>query len=249
MITMLGLKDSPIAAPDISVIVPTFNEKDNVDSLLKRISHTLAAYSYELIVVDDDSRDGTEESVQEYAIHDRRIRLISRKDERGLATAVVRGFQEAKGNLLAVMDADLQHPPEVLPALVHALNNGADLAIASRYARPGSMEGWSLRRKLFSKFATLLAYAVVRPARRTTDPMSGFFALNRKLIDRVRLRPLGYKILLEILTVVKNQKVVEIPYRFGTRTKGRSKLGIKEEIDYLRHLFQLIVRRARHADS
>jgi dolichol-phosphate mannosyltransferase len=198
----------------------------------------LSSYSYELVVVDDNSPDGTSEIAnslsQQYP-----VRVITRRNERGLASAVVEGFKQARGDILGVIDADLQHPPEVIPELLETVMSGADVVIASRYVEGGGSEGWSASRKVISKGSKLLAQVLLSSARGIKDPLSGFFLLRREVIDGVELSPTGYKILLEVLVKGKAREIAEVPYIFRVRERGTSNLTSGEGIRYLKHLTRL----------
>lgn len=225
--------------PDISLIIPTLNEADNLAPLAERIAAALNGRAYEMILVDDKSRDNTPQ-VCEALSKTYPIRLIVREVPKdGLGGAVLHGIAQARGDALVVMDADLQHPPEKLPELLAPLDrNEADFVLGSRHVPGGSVgETWGLFRKINSDIATALA----RPfAGRVTDPMSGFFALKRSTFDRAeRLTPLGYKIGLELMCKCRVQNVKEIPIHFAERTRGQSKLSIKEQFRYLEHLSRL----------
>ncbi len=228
-------------APLLSIIVPTYNERENLPVLVDRIDKALGGkYSYEIIVVDDNSPDKTWEVALELARKGYPIVLVKRPGKLGLGTAVLDGVGKARGKYIAVMDADLQHPPEVLPKLLEAaLSTGADIVVASRYTRGGGVEGWSSIRKIISKGATLIAKLLLPQARLTTDPMSGFFLFKREIISDVELNPLGYKILLEILVKAKYNKVVDVPYTFHRRLRGESKLGAGEMWRYIKHVLRL----------
>ena len=139
----------------VSIIIPTYNERDNIEPLVKRINSALSGYNFEIVIIDDDSRDGTA-VIAENLSNEYPVRVIVRKDEKGLASAVVEGFKQAKGEILGVMDADLQHPPEVLPDLLSAVEDDADIAIASRYVPGGAIPDWGLLRRLISKGAIFL---------------------------------------------------------------------------------------------
>jgi dolichol-phosphate mannosyltransferase len=225
----------------ISVIIPTYNERDNIGPLVEAVHRALAGEDYEIVFVDDNSRDGTAEAAgslsEKYP-----VRVIVRRDERGLASAVVHGFGQARGELLAVMDADLQHPPEVLRDMVRSAREGADLVIASRYVEGGSCEGWGLARRVISKGAIFLAHLLLPRTRHISDPMSGFFLLRRPVVDGVALKPSGYKILLEVLMLGRYERPIEVPYAFRVRQRGESKLNARQQIDYLKHLFSLMRR-------
>jgi dolichol-phosphate mannosyltransferase len=226
----------------ISVVIPTYNEKDNVTPLVERLDSALSGYEHEILFVDDNSRDGTAEVA--VALTSRYpVRVIVRKDERGLGSAVVRGFKEARGEIVAVMDADLQHPPEVVRDMLKTIEAGTDLVIASRYIQGGGCEGWGLMRRVMSKAAIFLAHLFLSPIRRINDPMSGYFMLKKQVVAGVDLKPTGFKILLEILIEGHAMNIAEVPYTFRARSKGESKLGTRQQIDYLKHLFSLMRRR------
>jgi dolichol-phosphate mannosyltransferase len=225
---------------NVSIVVPTFKEAENLPLLIPRIAEAMRGmrHAYEVIVVDDDSRDGTDEVVRRLGRYGYPVRLITRHGERGLSSAVIRGFSEAKGELFVCMDADLSHPPATIPKLLEALENSAcDLVIGSRYAMGGSTdEAWGLFRWLNSKVATLLA----RPFCSAKDPMSGFFATRSTVLERCAwLNPVGYKIALEIVVKCDCRNVCEVPIRFANRKHGESKLSLREQINYLRHLKRL----------
>jgi dolichol-phosphate mannosyltransferase len=237
--------------PAVSVVVPTYREVENIPALVARLEALRAAgLDLELVLVDDDSRDGTEALVTSLGLP--WVRLVIRTADRGLSPAVVEGLRRARGELLVVMDADLSHPPEKIPELLAALRAGADFAVGSRFVAGGSTEaGWGLFRWLNSKVATLLA----RPLTTLRDPMAGFFALRRETFEAARaLDPIGYKIGLELLVKCRCARVVEIPIRFLDRRLGESKLTLREQVNYLRHLarlyaFVLSGRRARRRED
>ena len=221
---------------DVSVIVPTYREAANLPVLAAAVHDALAGTDYELLVVDDDSRDGTE-GVCAGLAQTRPVRLLLRRGERGLASAVVHGMKAARGRWLVVMDADLSHPPETIPDLLRALHGGADFAVGSRYVAGGSTEeGWGFYRWLNSKAATLLAW----PLARVADPMAGFFALPRSSFEvAAPLDPIGYKIGLELMVKCRCKRVAEVPIRFRNRLHGQSKLSLREQVNYVRHLGRL----------
>lgn len=223
----------------ISVVIPTYNEKENIGPLIARTAAALKSFNYEIIIVDDDSSDGTADAASELSFQ-YPVKVIVRKDERGLASAVVKGFAASSGDILAVMDADLQHPPEVLTSMVAAIESGADTAVASRYVPGGGCEGWSRLRIIESKIATLFAHILLPKIRKVRDPMSGFFAVRRSVIENVDLRPSGYKILLEILVKGKTGSTVEVPFVFQVRERGSSKLNTRQQVEYLKHLLALV---------
>ncbi|MGH7214684.1 MAG: polyprenol monophosphomannose synthase [Tepidisphaeraceae bacterium] len=226
--------------PDVSIVVPALNEAENLPALARRVARAMAGRRYELIIVDDASRDATPQVCAELA-KSHPLSLLVRDDPKdGLSGAVLHGFARAAGDTLVVMDADLQHPPERLPALLEPLETGdADFVIGSRYAPGGSTrEQWGIFRKINSRVATMLARPFAVP--RVTDPMSGFFALRRSTFDAARrLTPLGYKIGLELMCKCRVRNVREVPIDFVTREHGRSKLTLKQQFKYLEHLSRL----------
>ncbi len=227
------------SAPDVSIIVPTINEAENLPPLLGRIDAAMGGVGYEVIIVDDNSRDATPRVCAELALRYPLKLLVRTEPANGLSGAVLHGMAAARGNFLCVMDADLQHPPERLPALIEPLRSGeADFVLGSRYMPGGSTEAeWGIFRKFNSQMATALA----RPfAGKTTDPMAGFFALKREsYAAATNLTPLGYKIALELMCKCRVKKVREIPIHFGMREKGKSKLSLKQQFRYLEHLSRL----------
>jgi dolichol-phosphate mannosyltransferase len=223
----------------ISIVIPTYNEKDNIEPLLSRVGAVLQPYDYEILIIDDNSSDGTVELALEMASR-YPLRVISRKTERGLASAVARGFVESYGEIVGVMDADLQHPPEVLIPMIKAVEKGADVAVASRYIAGGGCQDWSRLRILESKIATLFAHLFLRSARKVKDPMSGYFMVKRQTIDGVDLKPTGYKILLEVLVKGRIKEIAEVPFIFRVRERGSSKLNTRQQVEYLKHVVALM---------
>lgn len=232
----------------LSVVVPTYNEKDNVRRLLRLIDESLrgVGVEYEVVVVDDNSPDGTADVVRSLS-GEYPVRLVVRRGRMGLSSAVLDGIRKARGGVVAVMDADLQHPPRLLPELYERVVKGYDIVVASRYVKGGSVKGWGLYRRLVSRVATVIARALLPEARRVKDPMSGFFAIRREVVEGVRLNPQGFKILLEILVKGRYNRVCEIPYEFRPREAGESKLGAAEMINYLLHVVRLSVTAAKFA--
>jgi dolichol-phosphate mannosyltransferase len=226
----------------ISVIIPTYNERDNIVPLVERLHSVLSGSDYEIVFVDDNSRDGTIEIATALSAK-YPVRVVVRNDKRGLASAVADGINYATGKIICVMDADLQHPPEVIPHMAGAIENGADIAIASRYVKGGGCPGWGLARRVVSKAAVFLAHLLLPPTRQVNDPMSGFFMLRKKVVAKADLKPVGYKILLEILVMGQFQKITEVPYTFANRSGGESKLGTRQQVDYLKHIYSLMRRR------
>ena len=232
----------------VSIVVPTYREAENLPALVRRIHAAMASSvaAYEIVVVDDDSRDGTDRVIADLAAANHPVRLITRVGERGLSSAVLRGFHEARGQILVCMDADLSHPPEVVPRLLACLAEPAvDFALASRYVPGGSTDDrWGLLRWINSKAAALLA----RPFVNVRDPMSGFFALRRSVLSRAaELSPVGYKIGLELMVKCSCRHIREVPIHFALREHGRSKLTLTEQINYLRHIQRLAAHKLRAA--
>ena len=231
------------AETDLTVVLPTYNEAENIRDIIERIISVLeraGIRSFEVLVVDDNSPDGTCLIVREMALRDSRIRCLLRRRNRGLSTAIMRGIHWARGKYVVVMDADFQHPPELVPALYKkAVQTGADIVVATRYARGGGVEGWSRRRLLMSRLANLTAHVLVPATRKTSDPMSGFFLVRKDRIRLETLKPRGYKILMEILARHPWLRVEEVPYVFRSRVRGKSKLGAKTVIDFLIHAASL----------
>ena len=198
----------------LSLVVPTYNERHNLPTLLERLEAALAdcGEPFEVIVVDDDSPDGTSAAARSLQSRFPWLQVLTRKHQRDLSTAVLAGWFEGRGDILGVIDGDLQHPPELLPTLLHRLKEtGADLEIASRHVRGGGVSRWSPLRRLISWVATLMAgFVLPGTLSRVRDPMSGFFLVRRAVIEGAPLRPVGYKILLEVLAKGEYQKVVEV---------------------------------------
>ncbi len=223
----------------VSVIIPTYNERGNLEELLHRIDKAMGNRDYEVIIVDDDSPDRTWELAQELS-GKYPVKVIRRTEEKGLSSAVIRGFKEASGNVFVVMDADLQHPPEKIPELIKAIEEGADIAIGSRYVPGGKVENWYWYRKLISRGAIMIGRLALPKIRDVKDPVSGFFALRREVVENAELNPIGFKILMEILIKGEYRKVVEVPFTFGLRKAGESKLSGKTMVKYLKHVYRLM---------
>jgi len=219
----------------LALVLPTLHEAGNIQAVLQRVRSSLdpLGIPYEVIVVDDDSRDGTAEIVHAISESDPRVRLLVRNNARGLGGAVVHGWERSEAEIVGVIDADLQHPPELLPQLWKAIESGADLALASRYAAPGGLRDWNLVRRGLSRLAIWLTRPLQKPEIRVQDPMTGFFLVRRACIRDIALETTGFKILLEILVRGEVRSTVEIPFSFGLRKAGASKAGIKEGLNYI----------------
>ena len=228
----------------VSIIIPTYNESENILRILRSIGEIIPKnIPTQTIVVDDNSPDGTGKLVEDYLktvkkMADNTIEIIHRKTKDGLGSAILKGIQQAKGDTIVVMDCDFSHPPQIIPKLLESIKKYQyDIAVASRYIKGGEIQGWSLKRKLMSKFATLIAKKGL--GINTHDPMSGFFAFKRNIINGLNIDAIGYKILLEILVKTKNVTIKEIPYTFQDRESGSSKLGIKTIFEYFKSVWKL----------
>jgi len=234
--------------PAVSVILPTYNEREALAQLYPRLAPIVAALGGEVTVVDDASPDGTAELAR--GLSGPPVpQVLERHGERGLASAVLAGIARTSGAVVVVMDADGSHPPEDVPALVAAVTSGgSEFALGSRWVAGGTAPGLTPLRRLVSWGARLLA----RPLSDVRDPMSGFFAVRRSVLDRAPLAPVGYKIALEVLVKCRPSPHLEVPITFRPRLAGHSKLGGRESANYLRHLARLYLWRlaaARRASS
>jgi dolichol-phosphate mannosyltransferase len=228
----------------LSLVLPTYNEAESLPDLLAEVEAALAGIEHEVIVVDDDSPDGTWRLARELARERPWLHALRRVGRRGLASAVVEGFLSAKGDVLAVADADGQHDPAALRELHAAVRAGAQLAIGSRYVGGGAVGEWDERRQLLSRVATALAHRACRV--RAEDPMSGFFAVERSAFEEVlpRLNPRGFKILLDILVhAPAGLRVAELPIAFRVRRRGASKLSRLVGAQFLEYLYEVLLGR------
>jgi dolichol-phosphate mannosyltransferase len=213
----------------LSIIIPTYNEKKNLAELVDRLKNI--SPEAEIIIIDDNSPDGTGEFARHLG-----LKVLIRPGREGLASAVLEGFKLARGDILCVMDADLSHPPEILPEMLRLIKSGsADLVVGSRLVRGGGTPRWAWYQRLISDLARW-------PARLLTDikdVTSGFFMVKRAAIEGIKINPIGYKILLEILAKGKFQKAVEVPIIFADRTGSKSKMGLRATGEYLLQLTML----------
>jgi len=228
---------------DISLVFPTYNEAQNIPELLRRVEESFAGTGIrvEMIVVDDNSPDGTARVAESLKPSYKNLKVIVRKNERGLATAVVRGWEQAAGTCLAVIDADLQHPPDIIYRLYKAaMEQGADMAIASRKVEGGGTSNWEFHRVVISDVAniiakTLLPYTLFR----VRDTTTGCFLFKKDRVDISRLAPRGFKIFLEVLARGKFRKPVEVGYVFNQRSLGTSKMSVRQDFEFIYHLLKL----------
>lgn len=227
----------------LSLILPTFNESGNISEIIRVLSDLLDpawAGRYELIVVDDNSPDRTWKIALALTEQYPQLKVLHRETEKGLSTAVIRGWQAGQGEILGVIDADLQHPPEILLQLLAEMERGADLAIASRHVEGGGVSEWSMIRRFLSRGAQLLGLVILPEViNRLSDPMSGFFMVRRSAIAGVTLSPVGYKILIEVAARGKIRWIGEVGYVFRERQTGESKVTWKQYLEYLQHLIRL----------
>lgn len=238
------LEDLP-ENPRTSIVVPTYKEAQNLGDLIGQIDETRQEHDLDLevIIVDDNSQDGTEAVIEKLGLP--WVRLIVRTDERGLSSAVLRGMEAATGDVLVCMDADLSHDPIYIPQMIKALQSGFGMVVGSRYVSGGSTDDdWGIFRWLNSIVATMLS----RPLTMIRDPMSGFFALRRSSFEAAEyLNPIGYKIGLELIVKCGFDNVVEIPIHFKDRLHGESKLTLSEQLRYIQHLRRLYIHKFANA--
>jgi len=228
---------------ELTIVVPTFNERDNVLEVVQRLDSCLRGYAWEVMFVDDDSPDGTADRIREMARQDRRIRCIQRIGRRGLSSACTEGMMASSAPYLAVMDADCQHDEMALPRMVELLKAGeADIVVGSRYVDGGGIGNWTASRAKMSRFATHLSRMVIKQD--LSDPMSGFFAFRGDVLDPAvrNLSNLGFKILLDLLaSSPRPLRLKEVPYEFRNRHAGESKLDSQAMWDYLMLLLDKLV--------
>jgi dolichol-phosphate mannosyltransferase len=233
------------SGPELSIIVPTFNERENIAELIGRLVVCLGDRSWEVVFVDDDSPDGTADLVREHAAADSRVRCVQRIGRRGLSSACVEGMLATTAPYLAVIDADLQHDERLLPQMLDTLRQGdSDIVVGSRYAPGGDIGDWDARRARMSRFAMRLSRVLV-PAE-LTDPMSGFFMMRRSVLDGSvhRLSAIGFKILTDVFASFPQPlRFKELPYRFRVRRAGQSKLDSVTVWDYVMLLLDKIIGR------
>jgi dolichol-phosphate mannosyltransferase len=226
-----------------SLIVPTYNESKNLAKLVEILTQLLNNYfqeNYELIIVDDDSPDLTWQVGLDLMPNYPQLRVMRRQGEKGLSTAVIRGWQASQGEILGVIDGDLQHPPETLIKMLDEMVNGADLVVASRHVEGGGVSDWGFMRRVLSRGAQMLGLFILpNVIGRVSDPMSGYFMVRRSAIANYPMNPLGYKILIEVLGRGNIGSVAEVGYVFQERQEGESKVTWRQYVDYILHLLRL----------
>jgi dolichol-phosphate mannosyltransferase len=230
-----------IAGQKTALIIPTLREAANIAVLLDRVRAALdpSGIDYEILIVDDDSRDGIEEAVAEISQRDPRVQLLVRKGKRGLSGAVLHGWMHTDATIVGVMDADLQHPPELLPELIATMLAGCDLAIGSRYIKGGGLGSWNPIRKLISAAAVWATWPIQRSGLRASDPMAGFFFVRRSCLNGIDFQEAGFKLLLDLLVRARIASVREVPFAFGRRYRGNSKADMRVALDYGKLLARL----------
>lgn len=222
----------------ISIIVPTYNEKETIIRFLEKATYQISKNNIDagIIVVDDGSPDGTAELIENFSKAYNNITLLNRSEKRGLASACIYGFNYTDSPILGVMDADLSHAPDALPYLINPLMyNLCDITVGSRYIPGGRVLNWPIRRYLISRTAGLLGSMLTT----VKDVTSGFFFFKREVVKNINLDPVGFKICLEILVKGNYQTIMEVPFTFSDRITGKSKMGTKEILFYLQHLYKL----------
>jgi dolichol-phosphate mannosyltransferase len=235
-----GISAQP--APELSVVIPTFNERDNVGQTVKRLQDVLAGHNWEVIFVDDNSPDGTAAEVRSIGQNDQRVRCIRRLGRRGLAGACIEGMLTSQARYIAVMDADLQHDERLLMSMLDRLRGSdVDLVVATRYLNGGNASGFSAGRSHISLWSNVLAQKLLGVD--LTDPMSGFFMIRRTIFEALapKLSATGFKILLDIATSSQEPlRTAELPYEFRDRIHGESKLDTKVALDFALLLYSKI---------
>lgn len=224
----------------VSIVVPTFNEGENPVVVAETLLRVLHPMEFEVIFVDDSADAASVAMLRQLGDRYPWVRVEHREHARGLGTAVVRGFQLAQGDFIAVMDADMQHPPEVLRDMIAEASAGADIVIPSRFVPGGDDGGLSPARKLVSRVARVIGQMALHRVRQVTDPTSGFFLVRRSVVQNVDLQPIGWKILMEVLVRGNYEIVKEIPYRFQPRLAGSSNMSLREQWNYLKHVARLL---------
>ncbi len=230
------MPNASATTPLITVILPTFNERHTIVAAIDAVTQSLAGVSFRIVVVDDDSPDGTAEIVESMAEDDSRVVCVRRRGQRGLASACVCGFDHSDSRYFAVMDADLQHDATILPLMLERIEQGGlDVVVGTRYANGGSVGDWGRTRQLVSRVGTWLARnALELPL---SDPMSGFFVIRHSAFEacRPRLSQRGFKLLIDLFIASPHPfRLAEVPYHFRVRAGGQSKLTGRVAVDYLR---------------
>ena len=223
----------------LSILIPTYNERENITQLINSIESSLNSVNFEVIIIDDNSPDGTALIAEKLNEKYGNIRVINRSGKLGLGSAIIIGLKEAKAPIIAVMDADLQHSPKLLPIMYRSIEDDKDLVIASRYVKGGKIENWSFWRKMISVGGIRFTHLLLPQTSNVKDVLSGYFMLKKDVLDSIELTTTGFKLLLEILIKGKNCSIVEIPFTFKHRDKGKSKLNFREILNYITLVYKL----------
>ncbi|MDD1683844.1 MAG: polyprenol monophosphomannose synthase, partial [Methanoregula sp.] len=220
---------------DLTVIIPTFNEEANIRNIVMAVDAVFYEHSLngQILVVDDSSSDATISILHELKMQKMNLEILIRKEDHGLSQSVADGFSHASSDVFIVIDADFSHPPVLIPRMYDEIRNGHDIVIGSRYMEGGGIRKWPLKRRIISIGATFLGRLLFPDI---TDPVSGFFAVKKEVVEKAPLKPRGYKILLEVLGKGTWEKDKEIPFEFVDREIGASKLKINTIIDYARQV-------------
>lgn len=229
----------------ISVVIPTYNERENIRPLIEKVDSAFidCQDNFEIVIIDDDSPDGTADVVRSLSDDlDIRLRVVVRTSQPDLSRSVVRGFREAEGDIVVVMDADHQHPPELIPELADSISSDTPLAVGSRYADGGNIKNWSRLRRVVSYGAIFISKILIPPARKVGDPVSGFFAVQIDAVPMAELSPHGYKILLELLVTIDPENIVEIGFTFESREYGQTSLDFEQYRRFLSHTIKAGIR-------
>ena len=222
---------------DISVIIPTYNELENVEPTFIEISKRLTAYNFEVIYVDDNSQDGTQKRIKVLMKHHKNIVILERKKAKGLASAIAHGFNYSHGKIIGVLDADLSYDFDAIPKMINLIELGNDIVLGSRYLENTDNKGFSFHRKIISKIAVLLASINLK--NNLTDPSTGFMFLRKEVYDenKHKMKLIGFKFIYELLTLANNAKIIEVGTYFKDRISGKSKFNFTEIINYLKLIF------------
>ncbi len=233
---------------DLTVIIPTYNEEANIRNIVMAVDSVFREHSLhgQVLVVDDDSKDGTIAIVNEIKLAKENVDILVRKEDHGLSQSVADGFRHAASEVFIVIDADFSHPPVLIPRMYEEINKGSDVVIGSRYMEGGGIRDWPLKRRVISIGATFLGRLLFPDV---TDPVSGFFAIRKSVVENAPLKPRGYKILLEVLGKGTWEKDLEIPFEFSDREAGESKLKLKTIIEYAQQVTDISLYSFTHHGS
>jgi len=222
---------------DISVIIPTYNELENVEPTFIEISKRLKAYNYEIIYVDDNSQDGTQGEIKVLMNRHENIVLLERKNAKGLASAIAHGFNNSQGRIIGVLDADLSYDFDAIPKMINLIELGSDIVLGSRYLEKNDAKGFSFHRKIISKVAALLASINLKS--NLTDPTTGFAFLRKDVYNenKHQMKLIGFKFIYELLVLANKAKIAEVNTYFNDRISGKSKFNYFEIINYIQLIF------------